>query len=144
MSGFGIYDTPDKLKELLNKMLEQRSLPIYKGKIARKVIESKYGFQHYSLSNYHKLKKHEWAKGTVDQFEFELVEKEGEIAGINLKYGTLSRLRKPLNELRNNPEDISLNPQGDRAGRISLRSFADTYEMPKQHSQKSDYVAMDA
>ena len=131
MSGFGTYGTPDKLRELLKTMLEQRLLPVHKGKIARKVIESKYGFQHYSLSNYHKLKKHEWAKVTIDQFEFELIEKEGEIAGVNLKYGTPSRLRKLLNELRNNPEYIPLNPQGDRAGRISLRSFADTYELPQ-------------
>ena len=131
MSGFGTYGTPDKLRKLLKTMLEQRSLPVHKGKIARKVIESKYGFQHYSLSNYHKLKKHAWAKDTVDQFEFELIEKESEIAGVNLEYGTPSRLRKLLNKLRHNPEDIPLNPQGDRAGRISLRSFADTYELPQ-------------
>jgi len=112
-------------------VLERRSLPIHEGRIARTIIEKEYGFQHHSLSNYHKLKKHEWAKNTVDKFEADLIAKEGEIAGVNLEFGTPERFGKLLDALRQSPYEIPVSPHGDRAGRISLGRFAEKFNLPK-------------
>ena len=131
MAGFETYDTPNKLRGLLTSLLEKRALPIHKGKIARKIIEKEFGFQHNSLSNYNKLKKYEWVKDTIDSFESELLENEGEIAGINLEFGTPKRLNQLLDSLRQSPRKIPLNPQGDKAGRISLRAFAKKFNLPE-------------
>ena len=131
MAGFETYDTPNKLRGLLTSLLEKRALPIHKGKIARKIIEKEFGFQHNSLSNYNKLKKYEWVKSTIDSFESELLENEGEIAGINLEFGTPKRLNQLLDSLRQSPREIPLNPQGDKAGSISLRAFAKKFNLPE-------------
>jgi hypothetical protein len=131
VQSFGAYGTKEKLNELLQRMLEQQSLPIRFGQISRQVIEKEYDFPQLSLSNYHGFQKYEWVKATVDKFESELIAKEGSIAGLHLKYGTPSRLEKLLNELRNTPNEIPLNPKGKMAGHISLSAFAEKYGFPR-------------
>jgi hypothetical protein len=137
MSGFETYSTPQKLSELLNTLVKQRSLPTHRGKIARTLIEKEYGFEHCSLSNYHNLKKHEWAKNTVDKFESDLIQQETEIAGINTEFGTPSRFKRLLESLRSNTEEIPLSPQGENAGHINRRIFAEKYNLPQSALTKN-------
>lgn len=132
MAGLEIYDTPEKLKSFLQDLLSQKKLPTHKGKVARSLIEKKYGFQHCSLSNRNGFDKYQWCKNAVDDFEMDLIEKEGgNITGVNSEYGTPARLRKLLDKLKGNVESLPLATSGERAGRISFRAFGIKFQFPE-------------
>ena len=131
MAGLETYNTSEKLKSFLQELLSQKELPIHKGKIARSLIEKTYGFQHCSLSNYHGFDKYQWCKSVVDDFEKELIEKEGgNITGVNSEYGTPKRFKKLLDKLKGDIDSLPVAPQGDRSGRISFRAFERTFKFP--------------
>ncbi|KAA1160229.1 hypothetical protein EU508_10835 [Pseudoalteromonas fuliginea] len=131
MAGLETYNTPEKLKSFLQELLSHKKLPTHKGKVARSFIEKKYGFQHCSLSNYHGFDKYQWCKDVVDDFEKELIEKEaGNITGVNSEYGTPKRFKKLLDKLKGDIDSLPVAPQGDRAGRISFRSFERKFKFP--------------
>jgi len=128
--GFGDYDTPAKLKSLLNKLLDERQLPTARNRIDRGNIEKKFGFTGSSLTNFHGIEKYEWSKQVVDDFEAKLIKEEGgNISGVNLDYGTPVRLQKLLAELAETL-DIGLARSGARAGHISLSTFQTKYGFP--------------
>jgi len=129
--GLERYKTPEKLTLFLQELLSQKKLPTHKGKVARSVIERKYGFQHCSLSNYHGFDKYQWCKNVVDHFESDLIEKEGgDITGVNSEYGTPIRFKKLLDKLRDDIDSLPMTPQGDRSGRISFRAFERKFKFP--------------
>lgn len=131
MAGLETYKTPEKLKSFLQELLSQKELPTHKGKIARSLIEKTYGFQHCSLSNYHGFDKYQWCKSVVDDFEKDLIAKEGgNITGVNSEYGTPKRFEKLLDKLKCDIDSLPIAPQGDRAGRISFRAFERKFKFP--------------
>ncbi|GAA0824152.1 hypothetical protein GCM10009111_34680 [Colwellia asteriadis] len=133
MAGLETYNTPEKLRKFFQELLSQNKLPTHKGKVARSLIEKKYGFQHCSLSNYHGFDKYQWCKNVVDGFENELIEKEGgDITGINTEHGTPIRFRELIDKLRENIADLPLADQGNRSGRISFSSFEKKFGFPAQ------------
>ena len=132
MAGFETYNTPEKLKSFLQELLSHKKLPTHKGKVARSFIEKKYGFQHRSLSNYHGFDKYQWCKDVVNDFEKELIEKEGgNITGVNSEYGTPKRFKKLLDKLKGDIESLPVAPNGERAGRISFLAFERKFKFPK-------------
>lgn len=131
MAGLETYNTPEKLKSFLQELLSQKELPTHKGKIARSLIEKTYGFQHCSLSNYHGFDKYQWCKNVVDDFEKDLIAKEGgNLTGINFEYGTPKRFKKLLDKLKDDIDSLPVAPQGERSGRISFRAFERKFKFP--------------
>jgi len=126
-------DTPEKLKALLNKLLDERRLSIQKGKLVRKDIAIMAGFPATSLyKSYASMtKKYVWAMKIVDEFEAQLIEKEcGNISAIYSDYGTPERLKGLLDGLRDRPSDVPMTPHGNNAGHISIIAFQRQYGFP--------------
>jgi len=128
-------DTPAKLKALLNKLLDERLLPIRRGKLIRKYIASAAGLPATSLNKScaSMATTYMWAIKTVDEFESQLIKKEGaHISGINLKYGTPKRLKRLLDELRGHPSGVPITSHGSSAGHISIIGFQRKYGFPQK------------
>lgn len=127
------YNTPAKLKALLEEMLDVHRLPINrKGVISRKNVAEEAGFPSACMfdSYLEKARTYEWAANVVNDFEARLLMKEGgHISGVNLEHATPARLKKLLKKLRKSL-DIPLAPNGASSGRISFRSFGEKFGFP--------------
>jgi len=131
MSGLGEYNTPVKLRALLQTLFENNQLPTHRGKIARSLMEKTYGFQHASLSNYYQLPKYQWCKQVLDDFEQEtIILNGGSLTQIHHAYGTPEKFKALLNHLKNNFDELPVSKSAKRPGSISRRAFEKKFNFP--------------
>jgi hypothetical protein len=131
MSGLGEYNTPVKLRALLQTLFENNQLPTRQGKIARSLMEKTYGFKKGSLSNYYQLPKYQWCKQVLDDFEQEIKELNGgSLTQINHAYGTPEKFKHLLNQLKNNFNELPVSKSAKRPGSISRRTFEKKFNFP--------------
>ncbi|MET0035989.1 MAG: hypothetical protein ABW097_08805 [Candidatus Thiodiazotropha lotti] len=124
-AGLGEYDSPEKLKILLESKHEKRELPFFRGAIARRKFERQMAFTITSLCNYHNSPRWEWSKKVVDDFEKELKKRDeipfsGEVFSPN---STPLRLEKYLRELVESG-DVPTIYSGPQAGELNRRQIA--------------------
>lgn len=131
MSGLGEYNTPVKLRALLQTLFENNQLPTYKGRIARSLIEKTYGFQHASLSNSYQLARYQWCKQVLDDFEQEIIIRNGgPLTQIHHAYGTPEKFKELLNHLKNNIDELPVSKSPNGAGSISRKAFEKKFNFP--------------
>ncbi len=131
MSGLGEYNTPAKLRALLQTLFENNQLPTHRGKIARSLMEKTYGFQHASLSNFYQLPKYQWCKQVLDDFEQEITERNGgTLTQIHHPYGTPEKFAQLINHLQNNIGELPASTSAKKPGNISRRAFEKKFSFP--------------
>jgi hypothetical protein len=142
MSGFDTYNTSEKLHAQLEKMLAERSLPIYANKVSRNGLEKALDMPRQSLSGYQGRPKYKWAEGVVDKFEAELLKKEGgSIDAIYTEYGTPKRLESLLENWKDNPEDIPqklIPTTGSSKGKLAIKYLIKFIGLPENSLVKTN------
>jgi len=136
-------NTPQELKEALDKLITKGCLPLSGNTISKGRVEIVLGFVHGALRGMTNNPAYKDWVDAIDEYEKKLIKEEGSIELVNYRYGNLDKFKEILDHWREpeNWDKIPVKDQGSHSGafgHINILEFSKVADVTRETFLKSE------